>query len=200
MTARTLMELANAPRHPSPLDRAALVVIDVQMEYVTGKLPLPGAAAAVAQAVELVELARRHGAPVIHIVHHAAPGAALFNPGGPFAAIVPEIVPGPGEPVIAKGLPNAFAGTRLHETVRELGRSELIIAGFMTHMCVSATARAALDLGYRSTVVAAASATRALPSPIGGADLSAERVHEAALAELADRFAIVVPSAASWSV
>ena len=34
------------------------------------------------------------------------------------------------------------------------GRNTLILAGFMTHMCISASARAALDLGYQTTVIA----------------------------------------------
>jgi nicotinamidase-related amidase len=63
----------------------------------------------------------------------------------------------------------------------------------MTHMCVSSTARAALDLGYRTTVVSDGSATRALPSPIDGSAIPGEAVHQAALAELADRFSIVAP-------
>jgi nicotinamidase-related amidase len=28
----------------------------------------------------------------------------------------------------------------------------MVLAGFMTHMCVSSTARAALDLGFRTTI------------------------------------------------
>ena len=108
------------------------------------------------------------------------------------ADIVAELAPAGSEPVVVKGLPNAFAGTNLHEVLRQSGRSTLILAGFMTHMCISATARAALDLGLRSTVVAGATATRDLPDPIGGV-VPAETVHRTALAELADRFAVVVP-------
>ena len=62
----------------------------------------------------------------------------------------------------------------------------------MTHMCVSSTARAAMDLGYRVTVAADGTATRALPDATGGAALTAAEVQRAALAALADRFAIVV--------
>ena len=38
--------------------------------------------------------------------------------------------------------------------MKKLGRTQLVIAGIMTHMCVSSTARAALDLGYKATVAA----------------------------------------------
>jgi nicotinamidase-related amidase len=63
----------------------------------------------------------------------------------------------------------------------------------MTHVCVNSTARAAFNHGYRPTVVAGATATRALPNPLGGT-LPADAVHNGALAALADIFAIVVPS------
>ena len=110
--------------------------------------------------------------------------------------IIEALRPQPGESVVVKSLPNAFAKTDLHDRLAATGRRELILAGFMTHMCVSATARAALDLGYRNTVVANATATRDLPDPLGGA-VAAEVVKRAALAMLADRFAIVVPDSAA---
>ena len=73
----------------------------------------------------------------------------------------------------------------------DTGRTELILVGFMTHMCIGATARAALDLGLQATVVASATATRDLPDPLGGV-IPAETVQRTALAEIADRFATVV--------
>ena len=42
MAAQSLLQLVKAPLHPSPLDKSALVIIDAQLEYVTGKLPLDG--------------------------------------------------------------------------------------------------------------------------------------------------------------
>ncbi|MGA8158348.1 MAG: isochorismatase family protein, partial [Rhodoplanes sp.] len=73
-------------------------------------------------------------------------------------------------------------------------RSVIIVVGFMTHMCVEATARAAIDLGLRATVIADAAATRDLADPITGATIPAAEVHRNALAALADRFATVVAS------
>ena len=61
-------------------------------------------------------------------------------------------------------------------------------------MCVSSSVRAALDLGYRATLVAGAAGTRDLPLP-GGGVIDAKSLHNASLAALADRFAIIVPDA-----
>ncbi len=91
-------------------------------------------------------------------------------------------------------MPNAFAGTKLHDLISATGRKSLIVVGFATHMCVSATVRAATDLGYRNAVVAGATATRDLPDPMGGT-VEAATVQRTALAELADRFATVVATA-----
>lgn len=199
MTAppKTLLEFSGAPRHPAPLDRAALVLIDHQLEYVEGGVMLAGIHAAIAEQERLLTMARRAGVPVFHVLHHGRPGSTLFDPTGPMAAVIPLLAPRPGEIPIVKSLPNAFAGTDLHPRLGETGRTELIVAGFATHMCVSATTRAALDLGYRTTVVADACATRDLPDPAGGV-IAAETVHRAELAALADRFAIVVANGTVW--
>lgn len=197
-SARTLLDLAGAPGHPSALDRSALVLIDAQHDYLDGALPLVGIEPALEEAARLLALARREGVPVVHIVHHSTPGAALFDPTGPGSRILPAVAPAEGEAIIAKNLPNAFAGTGLDRHLKQIGRPELILAGFMTHMCISATARAALDLGYRNTVVANATATRDLPDGAGGV-LPAAELHRANLVALADRFSIVVPDHRAWA-
>jgi len=196
MTAQSLLQLVKAPLHPSPLDASALVIIDAQLEYVSGKLPLDGIDAAILEAAKLLKLARSRGVPVFHVVHHGPAGAPLFDETTPQGAIVPLLTPAPGEVVLRKTLPNAFAGTDLDALIKSTSRREIIFAGFMTHMCISASVRAALDLNYRSTVVAAATATRDLPDPLGGR-IPASIVHRTALAELADRFAIVVKDTAA---
>ncbi|MGQ9370294.1 cysteine hydrolase family protein [Azospirillum sp. A39] len=193
---RTLLQIAGAPHHSGRLSTSALLLIDHQREYLDGALPLAGIAAAVDAAGVLLRRARAAGAPVLHVLHVARPGAPLFAAGGSGAAVIPSLAPAYGEPTVVKSLPNAFAGTDLLDRLRGIGRSDLVVAGFATHMCVGATVRAALDLGFRCTVVADATATRDLPDPLGGV-VPAATVQRAALAALADRFATVVPDAAA---
>lgn len=188
---RTLLQMAGADPQPSALSRSALVIIDAQNEYVDGKLPLTGVGPALDAIARLLGRARDVGAPVIHIAHQGKPGG-VFDPQGPGGEIAGQAAPAEGETVIRKTLPNAFAGTELHQTLGSLGATRLIFAGFMTHMCISSTARAALDLGYAATVTADAVATRDLPSPAGGV-IAADALNVATLAALADRFACVVP-------
>ncbi|WP_019447906.1 cysteine hydrolase family protein [Cupriavidus sp. BIS7] len=193
----TLLDAAGASRKPSAWSDAVLVLVDHQREYVDGRLPLTGMPEAVAACVDLLALARRHGSPVIHVVHHGKAGGA-FDPTGPYAAIIEGLAPVDGEHAVIKHLPNSFAGTDLADLLAATGRKELIVAGFQTHMCISATVRSALDHGYRVTLVAAACATRDLPDPLGGEPLSAAELHRVTLAALNDRFATVVANASVW--
>jgi len=194
MTApRTLLEMAGASPAPHPLSQSAVVMIDAQREYLDGRLPLSGIEDALAEGARLLFAARAAGAPVIHVVHKGRPGG-LFDPQSPSFEIAPMVAAIEGEPRVEKALPNAFAGTDLKEKLEAGGRKSLIVAGFMTHMCVSSTVRAALDLGYGCTLVADACATRDLPDGSGGT-LAAAELHRAELAALADRFAVVVQSA-----
>lgn len=190
----TLLSLAGVDTTPCRLDAATLVLIDCQNEYVDGLLPLHGVNQALDEIAVLLAAARDVGAPVVHVVHKG-------RAGGPFdldargGAIAAAAAPLPGETVVVKTLPNAFTVPDLAESLAALGRRKLVVAGFQTHMCVSATVRAALDHGFWSTVVASACATRDLPSVLGGV-MPATLQHAATLTALSDRFAAIARTSA----
>jgi nicotinamidase-related amidase len=186
---RTLLEMAGADLSPPRLSAACLVLIDLQNEYVAGPIAVPDAGAAIANTARLLARARSSGTAIFHVAHAGRPGG-LFDRTAERGAIVAALTPQAGEPVVEKQLPNAFAGTDLQTRLAATGRKEIILAGMMTHMCISSTARAALDLGLRVTIDADSCATRDLPDGRGGT-IRAATVHDVALAELADRFAII---------
>ena len=188
--AKTLLEFAGVQSKPANLTGATVIIIDAQNEYVDGQLPLHGIGQAVDKIAELIARARKAGAPIVHIVHKGRAGG-LFDPDGNGGKMIERVLPS-GARVISKTLPNAFAKTDLDAQLKAIGNDAIIIVGFATHMCVSATARAALSLGYRTTVVSDATATRTLPDPTDKGNIDAQDVHRVALAELADRFASVV--------
>ena len=191
---RTLRELSGAPSGTPLVEDRVLIIIDAQREYLDGALPLADIGSAIENVVELLGHARTHGVPVIHVAHVGKPGRP-FDPdrGG---RIIDAVSPTGDETLVPKGLPNAFTDTDLRAGIAATGRSQLILCGFMTHMCLSSTARAALDLGLSTTVVSDASATRDLPAAAGSGVVPADVVHRAALAALADRFALVLPTSA----
>ncbi|MUL75690.1 cysteine hydrolase family protein [Mycolicibacterium sp. CBMA 226] len=195
MTRPTLRELSSLPVEPVPLADSALVLIDCQNTYTQGVMELEGVQAALDETAALLDRARTAGIPVIHIQHDDGPGS-LYDIGADIGAIVDRVAPRGDEPVIVKQFPNSFVQTDLDERLKALGASNLVLAGFMTHMCVNSTARGAFSLGYAPTVVAAATATRTLAGPDGQA-VPAAALQAASLAGLADLVAVVAPDAAA---
>jgi nicotinamidase-related amidase len=192
--AMTMLQMAGAAPTPATMADGVLLIIDAQREYTDGLLPLPGVEAAVEALAVLLEKARKAGAPVVH-VRHQSKGKA-FNPSSTGYEIVSLLTPRAGETIVDKGLPNAFAGTDLAKHLAASGRKNLIVGGFMTHMCVSATVRSATDQGFMSTIAADTVATRDLPDATGGATIGADAINRITLAALSDRFAWVVAKAA----
>ena len=186
---RTLLDMAGVPNRPHRLAESAVVMIDAQMEYVNGRLPLAGIAPALEAGADLLAAAREAGRPVIH-VQHKGKGDGLFGPDSEFFAIAPQAAPVEGETVVEKTVPNALADGVLDARLKELGITSIIIAGFMTHLCISTTARAALDLGYGCSILGPACATRDLPDGQGGV-VRAGDLHRIELAALSDRFAMI---------
>ncbi len=192
-TALSLLDLLGAPAQPAKLADSSVVIVDAQREYLDGSVPLQGIEDALVEIKELLARARKLSVPIFHIVHHTAPGAPIFDPESPMADIIPSVAPEGEERMISKNLPSAFVNTDLAKYLNETGRKELVIAGFMTHMCINATTRSAVDLGFIPTVIGSACATRDLPGPDGKV-IPAETVHRSNLASLADLLACVCDS------
>ncbi|MDB3935623.1 cysteine hydrolase [Granulosicoccus sp.] len=185
---KTLFNLVAYVPPIAQFSNTVLVIIDAQNEYINGPIQLPDVADATAKANTLLNAARDAKCKVIHIVHRGSPDG-IFSLTSHRGAIIDDLQPRDGEKVIEKTKPNAFAGTDLATELGAPGQS-ILFAGFMTHMCVSSTVRAALDLGYPATVAGDACATRDLPL-VGGGVISAVDLHAAELAGLADRFAAI---------
>lgn len=191
MTRPTLRELTSLPSHPAALADSTLILIDCQNTYTQGVMELDGVGAALDEAAALLDRARSAGIPVIHIQHNGGPGSP-YDIEAEIGAIVGVVAPREGEAVVVKQYPNSFVETDLDDRLKALGARNLVLAGFMTHMCVNSTARGAFNLGYAPTVPAAATATRTLPD-VSGNPVPAAVMQAASLAAIADLFAVVVP-------
>ncbi|WAH56989.1 cysteine hydrolase [Pseudomonas silvicola] len=170
----------------------ALLLIDLQNDYFPdGAWPLVGIEAASANAVRLLAAYREAGHLVVHVRHESpAADAPFFRAGSLGAELHASVLPAPGEPVILKHYPNAFRDTELRAVLDQHGVDSLVLAGAMSHMCIEAAGRAAADLGYATTVVHDASATRDLA--FEGRTVPAAQVHAAAMAALAFGYARVI--------
>ena len=186
VTLRGLLGLGDAP---AGLPDSALVMIDCQNTYRRGVMQLQGAEDAIAEAARMLARARAAGIPVFHIMHDAGQGSP-YDITAEIGQISDEVAPIAGEPVIVKHYPSSFFETDLADQLGKTGRHDLVLTGFMTHMCVNSTARDAFNLGYRPTIVASTTATRELPVP-GGTPVPATTLQTATLAGIADLFAVV---------
>ena len=90
---------------------------------------------------------RERGRSLLRIGDRGLLGRLLVA-GEPGSAIVPELAPRPGEPVIDKPGKGAFCRTRLDDLLRDLGLRQLVLAGVTTEVCVQTTMREANDRGY----------------------------------------------------
>jgi nicotinamidase-related amidase len=170
----------------------ALLIIDIQNDYFPGgAFPLVGPEAAAANASRVLGAFRDAGEPVLHLQHvWDAPDAAFMKPGTAGVEIHETVAPVAGEAVLQKAEPNGFVGTPLEDELRGRDVEELVVAGMMSSMCVDATVRAAVDLGFAVTVVHDACAAPDLE--FGGDAIPAAAVHGAFMAALGSSYATLV--------
>jgi nicotinamidase-related amidase len=137
----------------------ALVIIDVQIGMFTfpGHAPHDGEAT-VARIAGLLTRARENGVPVFFVQHAGARGDALEQgtPGFPFR---PELAPRDGESVTVKQHCNSFQNTDFDQTLKRAGIDHLIVCGMQSEYCVDTAVRAAVERGYKVTLVSDAHTT-----------------------------------------
>jgi len=152
------------------LSSPAVLVIDMQNDFVLPRAPatVAGALATIPAIQALLDHARDHAWPVIHVVReHRADGSdveytrqELFRQSGGIcvagsegARIVDGLTPGPGDHVLTKQRFSAFLGTELDFLLRRLGVRTLLVSGTQYPNCIRATATDALARDYRVVVV-----------------------------------------------
>ncbi|MFD2466048.1 cysteine hydrolase family protein [Amycolatopsis silviterrae] len=193
MTRTTLRELNGLDQTPATLADSTLILVDYQNTYTRGVMELEGWQPALTAAKDLLAKARAAGAKVIHVIHDSGEGTP-YDIRAEIGSIHPDVTPIEGEPVVVKGAPNSFVDTDLGAQVDAAGHKNVVIAGFMTNMCVTFTTEGAFLRGNHPTVVADACATRPLTTAV--AEVNAEQLHHSALATIADLYGVVVPSVA----
>ncbi len=174
----------------------ALIVIDVQNEYVTGNLPIayPPVEGSLQNIAAAIDAANAAGLKVV-LVRHTESDAD----GGIFVAdsdnwqLHDSVSSRPYDVIIDKQLPGSFTGTQLQSWLEQHDVDSLVMVGYMTHMCIDSTTRQAMHLGLGVTVLEDATGTINLSD-----ELPAELVHRVELGVLEDGFATVT-STHEWT-
>ena len=156
--------------------RPALLIIDMQNDFVreSGPLPVRGAAKVIPNLRNVLTLFRMRSLPVFHIVRVHRRGGSdveinrqdLFRK-TPFAVagsngvqVIDELKPLPGEYILEKIRMSAFIGTELDLMLRTLGISIVVVAGIQTPNCVRTTVFDAIAYNYPAVLIEDATAAQ----------------------------------------
>ncbi|MGB4812018.1 MAG: cysteine hydrolase family protein [Methylophilaceae bacterium] len=191
MTNPTIRTLTGASKTLNiDANSTALLVIDFQNEYFSGKMPIPDGHAALHNAKRLIKMADASNMPVFHVQHVTPSGAPIFAEDRSTVAFHADIQPAANHAVVRKSSVSVFSTTDINAQLKAKGIKTLIVSGLMTHACVVGAARDAVPLGYDVIVVSDACATRDLDGA-DGKTVPHAVLHQASLASLADTFADV---------
>lgn len=139
--------------------KAAVLVIDMLNDFVTGKLGNERVRSVIEPIRHLLERARASGVPVAYIgdAHLPSdPEMAVWGPhamkGTKEAETIPELAPQLGDTVLGKRTYSAFYETGLDLLLRSLGVDTVVITGLHTNICCRHTAADAFTHGYKIIV------------------------------------------------
>lgn len=162
---------------PTTAPRRALIVIDVQNEYVTGNLRItyPDVNLSLANIGRAIDAAHAAGIPVVAVQHLAPAGFPIFAEGSDGAALHPVVGSRPYDHLVTKNLASCLTGTGLGEWLRARDIDTLTLIGYMTHNCDDATARQAKHEGWNVELLHDAAGS--LPYANARGSATAEEIH-----------------------
>jgi len=161
----------------SKTPKRALIVIDVQNEYFSGKLRIehPPVTLSLPNICRAMDAASAAGVPVVVVRHLLPEEFPVFARGSAAADLHPEIARRPRDHLVDKGMASALCGTGLGDWLRARGVDTLSIVGYMTHHCDDSTMREAHHAGWQVELLHDASGSLPYRNAIGAA--SAEEIH-----------------------
>ncbi|HUT39096.1 MAG TPA: isochorismatase family cysteine hydrolase [Methanoregula sp.] len=151
------------------MERSALLIIDMQNDFVLEGKPLrvAGAKTVIPKIQAVLAEFRKRSLPVFHILRVHRPDGSdveiirqeLFRKqpfavaGTTGAAVIDELAPRPGEYVITKTRMSAFIGTELDLILRTLSVTSVYVTGIQTPNCIRTTVFDAIAYNYPVVLV-----------------------------------------------
>jgi nicotinamidase-related amidase len=177
--------------------KRALLVIDVQNEYVSGNLRIefPAIQSSLERIGAAMDAAHAAGIPIVVVQHLAPADSPLFARGSRQAELHEVVASRPYQHKVEKQLASSFVGTGLADWLRERGIDTLAVVGYMTQHCDDSTIRQAIHEGWQVEYLHDASGSVPYRNRAGQA--SAEEIHRIFGIVLQSSFAAVL-STEEW--
>lgn len=166
----------------------ALIMIDIQ-QGLFDEGPIYRVEDMLKNAASLLERARKSGIPIVHVQHDGGKGDSLEQ-GKPGFETHPAVAPRPGEHRVVKTHCSSFVNTGLDAKLKQLGVTDLVIAGLQTDFCIDTACRVAHSLGYKVTLAEDAHST------FDSSLLTAPQIIAHTSNIIKNRFARMIPAAA----
>jgi nicotinamidase-related amidase len=172
--------------------KRALLLIDVQNEYVTGNLPIeyPPLTTSLKNIEAAIKTAQSHSIPIVVVQQMAPETSPIFAKGSHGWELHPVVASLKPDLLVHKQLPSALAGTQLAQWLKKEGIDTLTVTGYMTQNCNESTIRQATHEGWAVEFLHDAAGTVSFRNSQGL--LKAEDMHKAACVVLQSRFAAVM--------
>lgn len=171
--------------------KKALLVIDVQNEYFTGKLKVTYPHNSFDNILKVMDYAKDNNMIIIIVQHTGFYGDTFVKNSNEWE-IHPKILGKSYDYLIEKTKPSSFYETNLEEILKKENITGLVISGYMTQMCCDTTAREAFHKGYYVEFLSDATGTIDVSNKIG--TISSKDLHKATLIAQSLRFSSVVSS------
>lgn len=160
--------------------KRALLVIDVQNEYFTGKYPVSYPKNSFDNILKAIDAAHNNNIPVILVQHISSDHKAqAFREGSSECEIHPEVLSREYNYLVKKHFPGSFTGTDLETILKRNNIDTVVICGYMTQMCCDTTSRQAFHMGYRVEFLSDGTGTLNFSNYAGS--ISGEELHRAVL-------------------
>ncbi|AXV40286.1 cysteine hydrolase family protein [Methanobacterium sp. BAmetb5] len=171
--------------------KRALLVIDVQEEYFSGKLPVTYPPESLENILKVMDTAQDQKIPITIVQHTAtAENAETFVKGTPGWELIQEVSKRPYDHLVEKTLPGSFTSTDLEIWLRERNINTVTISGYMSQMCCDTTARQAFHRGFKVEFLSDATGTLNVANYAG--KVTGKELHRAILVTQAMRFSEVL--------
>ena len=174
----------------------ALVVVDVQNEYVTGQMPItyPNVYESLANVGRAMDAAALHHFPIAVIQHRASADSPIFAADSDGYQLCDVVAERHFDLRLDKELPSSFTGTGLDAWLRAHDVDTIVVVGFMTQLCVESTIRDAVHRGFDVELLEDAAGTLDLANQVG--KRTAQDIHETVCVVLQSEFAAVTTTGA----